>query len=148
MAKMGLSVRDDPPRVIDIAARQWGEVVDGFALSIEQIPREATLSVVLRNVGTQPRTLVIPGWLGFFKVETEAQPTRFGLELMKPERQTERINSNIGPGGLAEAQIPVASLFALQPGNSYPVRVSCTLPGGKILLSNAANFLAPGTYRL
>ena len=31
---MGLSVRDDPKKLVDIAGRQWGEAIDGLALSV------------------------------------------------------------------------------------------------------------------
>ena len=34
LANMGLVLRDDPPKVIDMTGREWGEVVDGLALSI------------------------------------------------------------------------------------------------------------------
>jgi hypothetical protein len=134
LAKMGLTVRDDPPKVIDVGARVWGEVVDDFALSIEQIPD--SLSVVLRNIGASPRTLAIPGWLAFFKIEIGAPLTPFGRELLKPERQTERINRTVGPGELVETQIPIGSLFVLKQAAAYRTQVSCTLPDGQALLSN------------
>jgi hypothetical protein len=60
LANMGLVLRDDPPKVIDMAGRAWGEAVNGFALSIREIPKEdprqqAVLSVVIRNAGTEPK---------------------------------------------------------------------------------------------
>ena len=75
---MGLSVRDDPKRVVDPETRQWGSPVDGFALSIESVLlREdrsvmSNLSVVLRNVSDATRSLAVPGWLFFFHVEMTA----------------------------------------------------------------------------
>ena len=131
---MGLTVRDDPKRVIDPAARGWGETVDGFALSIKATPEG--LSVVLRNVGTESRTLVVPGWLAFYKIEIEAPPTPFGRELLKPERQTERIAATLAPGELTETQVPVTSLFAVRQGTGYRTRVRCATPGGETAYSN------------
>ncbi|MES1261304.1 MAG: hypothetical protein ABUS49_06155, partial [Acidobacteriota bacterium] len=40
MAKMGLSMRDDPPKVVDLTIRAWGETKAGLALSILEIPRD------------------------------------------------------------------------------------------------------------
>jgi hypothetical protein len=133
MANLGLTVRDDPPRVIDVNARVWGEPVDGFVLSIEQIT--GTLSVVLRNVGPSPRTLDIPTWLSFFKIEIEAPLTPFARELSK--RQSQFINPTISPGELVETQIPLGSLFLLKPNERYRIQVSCILPEGQALHSNA-----------
>ena len=140
LARMGLSVRDDPKRVIDPAARVWGDPVDGFALSIDPMPDG--LSVVIRNIGTSPRTLVVPGWLSFFRIEMEAPLTPFGRELLKPERQTERVTVTLAPGELAETQIPLGALFALREKASYKVRVSCTLPDGNTAFSNFATITA------
>ena len=39
MAKMGLSVKDDPRKTVNIAGRSWGESVSGVALSVV-LPRE------------------------------------------------------------------------------------------------------------
>ncbi len=138
---MGLTVRDDPPRVIDPASRVWGENADSFALSIEPIPQEQrdappSLSVVLRNVGSISQTLSAPSWLLFFDVDIPAEPSLFGQELLKPERQTMRVTSTLGPGELFETQIPVGSLFDLRAKGEYPARVSCTLPDGAKLISN------------
>jgi hypothetical protein len=141
LAKMGLTVRDDPPRVIDAASRTWGDPADGFALSIEPLPQEEQgappgLSVVLRNTGSMPQTISAPGWLAFFSVEIPAEPSPFGLELMKPERQTMRVTATLAPGELFETQIPVGSLFDLRTKGEYRTQVSCMLPDGATLVSN------------
>lgn len=148
LARMGLSVRDDPKRVIDVAARQWGPVVDGLALSIESVLlREdrsvmSNLSVVLRNAGDEPKSLVVPGWLFFFHVELtgpEGQPapmSPFGKELLKPSRRTERIEVTLAPGGITETQIPIGSIFDMRAQGEYRVAAWCELPGGAKLNSN------------
>ena len=74
LAGLGLIVRDDPPKVVDLTVRAWGAAVDGLALSIREVPHEdpdaqATVSVVLRNVGPAPRSLTVPGWLFFYQFE-------------------------------------------------------------------------------
>jgi hypothetical protein len=142
LAKMGLTVRDDPPKTIDVAARTWGEALDGFALSVEQIPQEdagapPSLSVVLRNVSAAPQTLTVPGWLAFYRMEMDAERSAFGRELLKPERHRERVTVTLAPGQPVDTQIPIGSLFVLKRGAEYRVQVSCTLPGGSVLTSNS-----------
>src|SRR5580658_7628835 len=82
LANMWLVLRDDPPRVIDMTGREWGEPVDGLALSVRELKREdpghvAGISVVLKNAmkngGAQPKTLEVPPWIFYYEVE--------GLEL-------------------------------------------------------------------
>ena len=141
LAKMGLTVRDDPPRVIDVAARQWGPSVDGFALPIETIAQEE--GELLRFCplcsgmwGTLPKRCPLRVGSYFPPVQTTAEPTLFGRELLKPERQTMRVTSTLAPGEFFETQLPVGSLFDLRARGDYPAQVSCTLPDGATLLSN------------
>lgn len=134
-------VRDDPPKVIDVAARKWGDPVDGFALSIEQIPNEEagappSLSVVLRNVGGTPQTLEIPGWLHFYRFDMTVPLSPFGRELLKPERSNERLTVRLRPGETVDTQVPIGSIFTMKQTGEYSTRVSCTLPSGGTLLSN------------
>jgi hypothetical protein len=148
LARMGLSVRDDPKRVIDPATRQWGPAVDGLALSIEPVQlREdrsvmSNLSVVLRNVGDTAKSFVVPGWLFFFHVEMtgpDGKPvpvSPFGGELLKPSRRTERIEMTLAPGALTETQIPVGSIFEMRSKGDYRTDAWCELPGGDRLHSN------------
>ena len=146
MAKMGLTMKDDPVRVIDPAARQWGEAADGFALSIEPVYlREdrsvvSNLSVVIRNRGSEARSLKIPGWLHFFQVEVGAPLTAFGRELLRPERRKAEMDAPLEPGALVETQIPIGSIFEMQPGTRYRAQVTCQLPGGATLRSNTIEF--------
>jgi len=149
MAKMGLSVRDDPKRVVNPELRQWGQTVDGFALSVESVLlREdrgvmSNLSVVLRNVGDETKSLTVPGWLFFFHVDLtgpDGQPVSmspFGSELLKPSRKTERIAATLPPGGLTETQIPLGSIFGMRAPGDYRASAWCELPGGSILRSNS-----------
>jgi hypothetical protein len=141
LAKMGIMVRDDPPKVIDVAARTWGDAMDGFALSIEQIPHgdedaPPSLSVVLRNVGDAAQTLEIPGWLHFYHFDLTAPLSPFGRELLKPERSSERLTVTLQPGETVDTQVPIGSIFTMKQKGEYRTRVSCTLPGGGALLSN------------
>ena len=148
MAKMGLSMRDDPKKVIDPGARQWGAPAEGLALSIESVLlREdrsvmSNLSVVLRNVGDATKSLVVPGWLFFFHVEitgpdgTPVPVSSFGGELLKPSRRTERIDVTLAPGALTETQIPVGSIFEMRAKGEYRIEAWCELPGQTRLKSN------------
>jgi hypothetical protein len=123
-----------------VAVRAWGESVDGFALSIEQVPQEEagappSLSVVLRNVGGSARTLVAPGWLQFYRIDIDAALSPFGRELLKPERQTE-VTVTLEAGATVDTQVPIGALFDLGGKGEYRTRVSCTLPSGQTLTSN------------
>jgi hypothetical protein len=148
LARMGLSVRDDPKKVIDPETRQWGPTLDGFALSIESVLlREdrtvmSNLSVVLRNVSDAAQSLVVPGWLFFFHVEmigpdgSRVPPSPFGGELLKLKRRTERIELTLAPGALTETQIPVGSIFEMAGRGEYRIEAWCELPDGARLHSN------------
>lgn len=147
MAGMGLIVRDDPPKVVDLTVREWGAAANGFVLSIRQTPNadpdaQEAISVVLRNVGDSARELTVPGGLFFYRLEIAAadgapvSPSPFGRELLKPERNTERVELRLGPGAVTETQIPVGSIFSLRKKGTYRVRASCALPDGTVLQSN------------
>jgi hypothetical protein len=136
MAKMGLSVRDDPPKVVDLTIRSWGEPADGLVLSVYEIPRydrEALprISVVIRNIGQERKTLTVPGWLFFYHFEvllpddSPAPLSPFGRELLKPARRTENLAVPLDPGEFQEAEIPIGSLFNLRARGRYVVSVGC-----------------------
>lgn len=147
MAKMGLSVRDDPPKVVDLTIRSWGEIQDGFVLSIADIPREDSeslprVSVLIRNVSQERKEFIVPGWLFFFEVEVRfpdgsRQPLGpFGRGLLSPERRTERIPVSLAPGDFHEMEIPIGSLFNLRAKGTYDVTVSGEPVAGVRLTSN------------
>jgi hypothetical protein len=63
---MGLSVRDDPKKEVDIAGRTWGEPVAGLALSVALKPQEdpdalPTVSVAIHNRSAQTKRLMTRG---------------------------------------------------------------------------------------
>lgn len=135
---MGLSVKDDPRKVVDVAGRTWGEPVDGLALSALLKPKEdpdelPSVSVAIHNRGTQPRRLQMRGWLNFYEVSVlnsegvQAVLTSFGAELRKPERLPVPSEVMLPSGEATEADIPIASIFAM-PRGRYRVRVSCSAP--------------------
>ncbi len=143
---MGLVIRDDPPKVIDITGREWGPAIDGMALSIRTMPRDspqdpAVLSVVIRNNGTAAKSFTVPGWMFFYHAEVTrqdglpAQLTAYGKQLLKPERQTEKIEVKLGPGDARETDLPVAALYEMREGGPFRVVVSCMLSDG-LLRSN------------
>lgn len=135
---MGLSVKDDPRKVVDIAGRKWGEPVNGLALSALLKPKEdpdelPSISVAIHNRGSQPRHLQMRGWLNFYDVSVlnsegaQAMLTSFGAELRKPERLPAPSEVILPAGEATEADIPIASIFAM-PRGRYRVRVSCSAP--------------------
>jgi hypothetical protein len=141
LASMGLILRDDRPRVIDMTGREWGQTVAGLALSIREAGKEdpqqlPVLSVVIRNAGLGRKTFTVPGWLFFYRIETTAPLTAYGRELLKPERRTEKLDVALGPGDATEADLPVCLLYEMRAPGTYRVRVSCQLPDGLTLRSN------------
>ena len=150
---MGLMMRDDPPKVIDLVNRQFGFPVEGLALSIKELEKEDPdqlpgLSVVLRNVGQTSVKLTVPGWIFFYEVTaigqdgTQVPLSPFGGELLKPERRTESIPLTLAPGEVHDNELPVGSLLAFKKGRRYSIGVACEVPGGARLQSNEISLRA------
>ena len=142
LANLGLIFRRDPPRQIRTEGRLWGEAVEGMQLSIRETPKEdpdqlPSISVVMKNIGNESRPFTIPGWMHFFKVETTAPLSAFGQRLLAPDARREIVNITMNPGDATETDVPVGSLYEMGRKGEYSVRVSCTLPGGATLWSNA-----------
>jgi len=142
---MGLSVRDDPKKVVDIAGRTWGEPVDDIALSMQWKGKEdpdelPTVSVAIRNTGAATRTLRTRGWVDFFHVTArdssgaDAALTSYGRELMKPENARSHAEVELEPGEAVEADIPIGSIYRMK--GTYRVRASCATPAGERAISN------------
>lgn len=147
LAKMGLSVRDDPPKVIDLSLYTFGEPLDGLVLAVRQIPRadrEAvpTVSLVLRNASETEKIFVVLGWLGFYRLHVhlpDGSPvslTPFGRALAKPGRQQERLRVVLAPGAFHETEIPLGSIFSMRARTSYTVSATCSPSEGAPLESN------------
>jgi hypothetical protein len=141
LAKMGLILRGDPPRSIDMTAREWGQPVGCVALSIREIKREdpeqlPSVSAVMKNSGHEKIPLTIPGWLNFYKMEVAAPLTAYGRALLAPGRRAEKIDITLGPGDATETDLPVGSVYEIRGPKEYKVRVSCQLQAGAILQSN------------
>jgi hypothetical protein len=152
MAKMGLGVRDDPKKEVDVAGRTWGEPVNGLALSVllrskadpEELP---AISIAILNRGAETQRLKTRGWLGFFHVsmtgpDGAAVPlTAYGAEITKPERQPALSEVPLAPGQAVEADIPIGSIYRMKKGE-YRVQASCQTPGGGRVTSNEIQFKA------
>jgi hypothetical protein len=141
LAKMGLILRGDPPRSIDVTGRLWGHPVGGLVLSVREIPRDEpdqlpSISVVMKNAGSAPVSLVVPGWLFFYTIEVEAPLAAYGKALLNPERKKERLAITLGPGDATETDLPAGSVYEMRAGAEYRVSVSCRLPDGSVLRSN------------
>lgn len=133
MAKMGLSVRDDPRKVVDVAGRAWGEPVDGLSLSValrlkEDADELATVSAAIHNRTAETHRLLTRGWLDFLRVSVmnsdgvAAEMTPYGRELFKPERQRALSEVVLAPGEAVEADIPIGSIYRM-PKGMYRVQV-------------------------
>jgi hypothetical protein len=142
---MGLTVRDDPKKVVDVAGRTWGQPVDDIALSLQLKAREdpeelPAVSVAVRNVGAVRRTLRTRGWLEFLNVAvrdssgTDAELTSYGREVMKPEHAQAPAEVELQPGEATEADIPIGSIYRMK--GTYRVQASCATPEGGRPVSN------------
>ncbi len=147
LANLGLVLRDDPPKVIDMTGRGWGAAVAGYTLSIREMPREdptqkAVLSVVIRNDAPERTTLVVPGWLFFYEARitdrngSDVPLSAYGTQFLKAERKTEKLEVSLGSGEARETDLPLGILYAMRKGESYRVRVSCRPADGAVLTSN------------
>jgi hypothetical protein len=138
LANMGLVLRDDPPKVIDMAGRAWGDVVDGLALSIRELPRDdegrvTGISVVVRNAGAEPRTLNGP------------LAARYEVEGVERSAYGRRLNASVSAalvpvtlsaGGAIETELPIATTHELRLRGDYRLRVLFGLSDGGQLRSN------------
>jgi hypothetical protein len=140
LANMGLVLRDDPPKVIEMNGREWGEAVDGLALSVRELKREeprqvAGISVVMKNGGTLPKTLDVPPWIFYYEIEG-LELTPYGKQSMNPERKAKNIEVTLPPGDAIETELPIATIYKMRAAGDYKVQVSCRLPDGHVLRSN------------
>src|ERR1700735_2422191 len=115
---MGLVIRDDPPKVIEMAGREWGEPVDGLALSIRELAREdpgrvAGISVVMRNGGSHPQTLFVPPWVFYYEIEGLTL-SPYGRQVMNPERKAKNTEVTLGPGDAIETDLPIATIYNMR----------------------------------
>jgi hypothetical protein len=140
LANMGLVIRDDPPKVIEMTGREWGGTVDGLALSVRELKREdprqvAGISVVMKNGGTHPKTLDVPPWIFYYEFEG-LELTPYGRQSMNPDRKAENIEVTLRPGDAIETELPIATIYQMRVAGDYKVRISCRLPDGLVLRSN------------
>jgi hypothetical protein len=136
LAKMGLVLRDDAPKVIDMKGREWGEPAGGLALSIRELPREdpkhmAGISIVMKNQGADPRTLTVPPWIFFYQIEG-LELTPYGRQLMGPDQKRNTAEVTLRAGDAIETDLPIAKIYNLR----EKLQVSCLLPDGTVLRSN------------
>ena len=141
LANMGLVIRDDPPKVIDLTGREWGAEVNELALSIRELPREDArqvtgISVVMRNAGSEPQRLNIAPWVFFYKIEG-LELTAYGRQFINAGPKEKNIDLTLGPGDAVETDLPLSTLYNMRAPGEYTVQVACTLPSGAELRSNS-----------
>jgi hypothetical protein len=146
-AKLGLTVRDDAPKIIDLASREWGEPAAGIALSIRDLPKDDPdqlpgISAVLRNVSAEKKHLEISAWLVFYSISVAGRDgrtaglTAFGRKYLNPERHARRQTLDLDPGQTVETEIPLGSLYDMRSPGDYRIRISAQLPTGELAQSN------------
>ena len=139
LAKSGLILRGDPPKVIQLEGREWGPEAGGWALSIAG--RRDVLSVILRNTTDAQREMAATGWLHFFEVRitapdgAPARPTAYGRTALDASRGGTRVDRQLGAGQAVELELPIGVLFEMSAPGRYTVVVRCPALG---LESNAA----------
>jgi hypothetical protein len=140
LANMGLVIRDDPPKAIDVKGREWGEATDGLVLSIRELVREeprqvAGISVVMKNDGATVKTLQVPEWVHFYEIEG-LEPTAYGRQFLKPGREGKNMVVTMKPGDAVETDLPLGTIYNLRAAGEYRVRVSCRVEEDRVLRSN------------
>jgi len=141
-------VRDDEPKTVDVAGREWGEPAGGFAISIQQIRKEdpaqlPAISAAIRNVSGERKHFEIPGWLVFYTLEITGPDggrvglTGFGRELLKPERHQGSIVVDLAPGQAVETDIPIGSIYDMRARGEYRIRAVAALPEGSVVVSRS-----------
>lgn len=127
LANMGLVLRDDPPRVIDVTGREWGDVVDGLVLSIRELPRDderrvTGISVVVRNTAPEARTLDGP-LAARYRVEG-AGLSAYGQKLAAASPPANPVSVVVAAGGAIETELPIATTHELRARGEYRLRVA------------------------
>jgi hypothetical protein len=140
LANLGIWIRlndkrTEPPTEV---GREWGAEVDGFVLSLAAL-RAGSLSLMIKNAGTDEVRVSIPGWLRYLTVAIDAPLRSFGKQVMNDPQLAKPVERVFPAGKAVLTEIPVGSIYELRPGVGYRVRVSCPVPGkadGLVLTSN------------
>lgn len=133
LGKSGLILRGDPPKVIDLAGREWGQAKGGMALSLTA--QGAGLSVVLRNVGEERRVLAVPGWLHFFEIFLQAPDgspaalTSYGRRALQPGAAATLMHVALAANQAVEVDVPIAVLYQMQAQGTYSAQLQCAVLG-------------------
>jgi hypothetical protein len=136
LAKMGLVIRDDPPKVIDMTGREWGAPVDGLVLSVREDSRSvAGISVVMKNEGGHAKMLRVPAWIHYFHIEG-LEPTAYGRKLLDSAGAAKDGEIRIAAGGATEAELPIGRIYEMRTPGVYPISVWCGLTDQSVLRSN------------
>jgi hypothetical protein len=140
LANMGLVIRDDPPKVIDLTGREWGPEVDGLTLSIRELPREdlrqvTGISVVMKNTTGETKRFGIPS-AAFFSRIHGLELTPFGRQFFGSTQKGQNTVMMLGPGEAKETDLPLSTMYNVRALGEYRVYISCALPGDAELRSN------------
>lgn len=145
LAKMGLVMLDDPPKVIEMTGREWGEAVDGLALSIRELPRDESqtvvgISVVMRNTSAVAKQLSVQDWTRYFEIE-KLELTPYGRKLFGDAARLKTLT--LDSAGAIEAELPIGRIYSMPSPGIYVIQVHCALaPDGRQLRSNTITIRA------
>ena len=140
LANLGLVIRDDPPKVIDLSARAWGAAEGGLSLSVAELPREGSrgvtgISVVMRNEAGEPKRFTAPPLARFYRIEG-LEPTAYGRQLLHTSQNQPQSEISLSPGGVINTDLPLATTYNVRAAGEYKIQVTCTLADGTVLRSN------------
>jgi hypothetical protein len=114
LANMGLVIRDDPPKVIDLTGREWGPEVDGLVLSIRELPREdprqvTGVSVVTKNTSSEPKRFSIPPAAFFYRIHG-LELTPFGRQFFSSAPKGQNTVMTLAAGEATETDLPLSTM--------------------------------------
>ena len=140
LANLGLVIRDDPPKVIDLTGREWGPAVNGLRLSLRELPREDPMqvtgvSVVMRNIGTTSKQITVPPWVFFYRIHG-LELTPYGRQFMNAGPRGQNTDLTLKPGDAIETDLPLSTMYNMRAPGQYRVQVSAPLPDTTELQSN------------
>ena len=125
LANMGLVVADTHEMRVAEELRTWGTSHEGLALGIALI--ENDLSIALKNLGENDRTLYIGDWIAFYTVITDAPVSSYGELLRQAAAAKPRRQITIPAGKFIETDLPIERLYSFERNRTYSVAVECPL---------------------
>jgi hypothetical protein len=136
LAEMGVWIRfhdkrTEPPSE---EGRTWGEVVDGFAISIAPVHDES-VSVLIKNMSPEEKRVSIPTWLHYLEINittVDGAPVAlkpYGKQFLEKPKTEKLLDRDFLPGKYMSIEIPIGALYDLKRPGAYSLSLSCPVPG-------------------